>query len=118
MTLFREFSIEAGRYLPRLPTEHHCAHMHGHTFVIQVYVTGNVDEKIGWIMDLNELDERIQPVRHMLDHKVLNNIAGLENPTTEQLARWIWNNLVYVLPGLSQIIIRENPYSGCINTGE
>lgn len=117
-TLYREFTVEAGRFLPRLNAEHPCAHMHGHTFVIQVHVTARPDAEQGWIMDFAELDNRIQNVRQALDHKVLNDIAGLENPTTELLARWIWERLAPNLPGLSRIVIRENPHSGCIYTGE
>lgn len=117
-TLFREFTIEAGRHLPRLPENHPCARMHGHTFVVQVYVSGDIDPASGWLMDFAELDGPLQDVRRTLDHQVLNEIEGLENPTTEQLARWIWQRLQDQLPGLSQIIIRENPYSGCIYTGD
>ena len=117
-TLYREFTVEAGRYLPLLSDNHPCAHVHGHTFVIQVHVTGGPDPETGWIMDFAELDDRIQSVRQVLDHKVLNDIAGLENPTTELLAQWIWKQLVRELPGLSKIVIQENPHSGCIYTGE
>jgi len=117
-TLFREFTIEAGRYLPNLAPVHPCARMHGHTFVVQIHITGEIDEVKGWIMDFNELDEKLNEVRQMLDHKVLNEIRGLENPTTELLARWLWERLIESLPGLSRIVIRENPYSGCIYTGD
>lgn len=116
-TLYREFTVEAGRYLPRLDQGHPCARMHGHTFVIQVHITGTPGEESGWLMDFAELDNRIQNVRQALDHKVLNEIEGLENPTTELLAQWIWNHLVEELPGLSRIVIQENPHSGCIYTG-
>lgn len=117
-TLFREFTIEAGRYLPNLEADHPCARMHGHTFVVQVHIAGEVDEEKGWIMDFNVLDRQLYEVRQMLDHKVLNEVSGLENPTTELLARWLWRNLEEQLPGLSRIVIQENPYSGCIYTGD
>ncbi len=117
-TLFREFTIEAGRYLPNLKQEHPCARMHGHTFVVQIHITGEVEEEKGWIMDFHELDNKLNEVRKMLDHKVLNEIPGLENPTTELLARWLWERLIDGLPGLSRIVIQENPYSGCIYTGD
>ena len=117
-TLFREFTIEAGRYLPNLAPEHPCARMHGHTFMVQIHVTGKVDEEKGWIMDFNELDDKLEEIRQLLDHRVLNEVPGLENPTTELLARWIWGRLVKELPGLSRIVIQENAYSGCIYTGD
>lgn len=118
MTLFREFTVEAGRYLPHLPAHHPCAHMHGHTFIIQVHVTGETRPDTGWVMDFAELDRLLQDVRRSLDHKVLNEVDGLENPTTEQMARWIWQRLHDRLPGLSRVEIRENPYSGCSYTGD
>ena len=117
-TLYREFTVEAGRYLPYVDDGHPCGRMHGHTFVIQVHITGTPHARAGWIMDFAELDDRIQNVRHILDHRVLNEIEGLENPTTELLAQWIWKQLAGDLPGLSRIVIQENPYSGCIYTGE
>ncbi len=117
-TLFREFTIEAGRYLPYLTPDHPCGRMHGHTFVVQIHITGEVDEEKGWIMDFNDLDDKLNEVRHMLDHKVLNEIPGLENPTTELLARWLWERLIKDLPGLSRIVIQENPHTGCIYTGD
>lgn len=117
-TLFKQFTIEAGRYLPKLEPEHPCARMHGHTFVVQVDITGKVDEATGWIMDFNELDEQVNKIREMLDHRVLNEVSGLENPTTELLARWIWERLIIELPGLSRIVIQENLSSGCIYTGD
>lgn len=117
-TLYREFTIEAGRYLPAVSVDHPCARMHGHTFIVQVHVTASVQKETGWIMDFAELDDKIQTVREKLDHKVLNEVIGLENPTTELLARWIWDRLTEDLPGLSKIIIQENPRSGCIYTGE
>ncbi|MDZ7736555.1 MAG: 6-carboxytetrahydropterin synthase QueD [Gammaproteobacteria bacterium] len=117
-TLYRKFTIEAGRYLSAISAGHPCARMHGHTFIIQVHVTGPVQKGTGWVMDFAELDGKIQAVRQELDHKVLNDIGGLENPTTELLARWIWDRLAGDLPGLSRIVIQENPQSGCIYTGD
>lgn len=117
-TLYREFTIEAGRYLPAISADHPCARMHGHTFVVQVHVMGPVQKDTGWIMDFAELDDKIQTIREELDHKVLNDVIGLENPTTELMARWIWDRLARDLSGLSKVVIQENPQSGCIYTGE
>ncbi len=116
--LFREFTLEAGRQLPNLPAGHPCSRMHGHTFRIQVFIGGEIQPRSGWIMDFAELDTKIHAIREILDHQVLNGIPGLENPTTELLAQWIWQRLKPELPGLTRIVIQENPYSGCIYTGD
>lgn len=116
--LFREFTIESARQLPKLPADHPCARMHGHTFRIQVYIQGSIDTQSGWIMDFASLDEQLQALRLEIDHRVLNDIPGLENPTTELLARWLWQRLQPGLPGLSRIVLSENPHSGCVYSGE
>lgn len=114
--LFREFTIESARQLTGLPAEHPCGRIHGHTFRISVHVNGEINSDTGWLMDFSELDDCIRAVREQIDHKLLNDIPGLENPTTEIMARWLWKRLKPDLPGLSRIMIRENPYSGCIYT--
>lgn len=116
--VFREFVIESARRLPYLPANHPCAAMHGHTFRIQIYVQGPIQCEAGWVMDFADLDRHVQALRGELDHRVLNEVAGLENPTTELLARWIWQRLQPSVPGLSRIVIQENPNSGCVYTGE
>ncbi len=116
--LFREFVLESARRLPNLPASHPCAAMHGHTFRIQIHVQGPIESTTGWVMDFSELDRHVQDLRAELDHRVLNDIAGLENPTTELLARWIWQRLQPTVLGLSRIVIQENPNSGCVYTGE
>ncbi|WP_259054820.1 6-carboxytetrahydropterin synthase QueD [Methylohalomonas lacus] len=118
MELFREFILESARRLPNLPESHPCAAMHGHTFRIQIHVQGPIQSTTGWVMDFSELDRHVQDLRGELDHRVLNDIAGLENPTTELLARWIWQRLQPTVPGLSRIVIQENQNSGCVYTGE
>ncbi len=116
--IFREFVLESARRLPNLPANHPCAVMHGHTFRIQIHIQGPIQPETGWVMDFSELDSHVQTLRGELDHRVLNEVAGLENPTTELLARWIWQRLQPSVPGLSRIVIQENPNSGCVYTGE
>lgn len=116
--IFREFTLEVARYLPMLKASHPCARMHGHTLHVRVHIAGEIQAEAGWIMDFNELDRSIADIKSVLDHRVLNEIAGLENPTTELLARWIWGQLKSALPGLCRIQIQENPTSGCNYTGE
>jgi 6-pyruvoyltetrahydropterin/6-carboxytetrahydropterin synthase len=111
--IFKEFSIEAAHYLPNVPAGHKCRRMHGHSFRIAIYVAGEVDPTIGWVMDFAELRAQFQPLFDQLDHHCLNDIEGLENPTSENLARWIWTRLQPKLPQLSRVIVQETCTAGC-----
>jgi 6-pyruvoyltetrahydropterin/6-carboxytetrahydropterin synthase len=117
LDLYREFTIEAAHRLPHVPAGHKCARLHGHSFRIEIQVRGHVDPQTGWVMDFADLRTAFQPIYDQLDHRYLNEIEGLENPTSENLARWIWRALKPRLPQLSRIIIRETCTSGCIYEG-
>jgi 6-pyruvoyltetrahydropterin/6-carboxytetrahydropterin synthase len=117
MDIFTTFYIEAARRLPRLPENHPCARIHGHSFRVEVHVSGTLDPALDWVVDFADLDTAWRPIHESLDHRCLNDIAGLENPTSERLAIWIWARLKPALPGLSKIVIRETERSGCIYTG-
>jgi len=118
MELYRIFTVEAAHILPNLPDGHKCRRMHGHSFRIEVHVSGQVDEHLGWVMDFADIGEAIQPVFEQLDHRYLNEIEGLENPTSENLARWIWKRIKPALPLLSSVVVGETCTSGCIYRGE
>lgn len=118
MQIFKEFSFEAAHRLPNVPTGHKCARLHGHTFYVRIYVDGAVGEHSGWVMDFADIKKAFQPLYDQLDHYYLNDIDGLENPTSENLARWIWSRLKTALPQLSQIEIRETCTSGCVYRGD
>lgn|SRR5690348_9263981 len=118
MEIFKEFTLEAAHRLPNLPADHKCARLHGHSFHVTVCVRGPVGASTGWVMDFGELIDAFQPIHERLDHSYLNDIEGLENPTSEQLARWIWQRLAPGLPSLSQVTVRETCTSGCIYRGE
>ena len=113
MDIFKEFRIEASHRLPRVPAEHKCARLHGHSFRIGVHVEGPVDPVQGWVLDFADLKRAFAPLHEALDHRYLNEVPGLENPTSEQLAMWIWQRLKPALPGLSRITVRETCTSGC-----
>ncbi len=117
MDVFRVFQIEAAHRLPNVPAGHKCARIHGHSFRIEVHVTGDIIEPSGWVMDFADLRRAFQPLFDRLDHHYLNEIEGLENPTSENLARWIWQRLEPGLPGLSKIAVQETCNAGCIYTG-
>jgi len=118
MDIYKKFSIEAAHLLPNLPEEHKCRRLHGHSFQIEIHVEDAVDETTGWVMDFAEISRVFQPLFDQLDHHYLNDIEGLENPTSENLARWIWKKLKPDLSNLSAIHVQETCTAGCIYKGE
>jgi len=116
--LVKEFRFESAHRLPRVPAEHKCARLHGHSFVCEVAVRGEVDPQTGWFIDYGDINDAFEPLRLRLDHYYLNEIDGLENATSENLARWIWERLEGRLPGLHRITIRETCTSRCDYYGE
>lgn len=115
--IFKEFTFEAAHRLPFVPEGHKCARLHGHSFRLEVHVEGDVDPATGWIIDFADIKEAFEPLHKILDHNYLNEVDGLENPTSENLAVWIWNRLQPTLPGLSRIVVRETCTSGCVYEG-
>lgn len=91
--------------------------MHGHTYTLTVFLEGEVDAYTGWLVDFTDLKEAVDPLVKALDHRLLNEIPGLENPTSERLAEWFWDKIKPVMPLLSKIEINETPYTGVIYTG-
>jgi 6-pyruvoyltetrahydropterin/6-carboxytetrahydropterin synthase len=118
MELITDFAFEAAHRLPHVPPEHPCARVHGHSYQVRIAVDGPVDERTGWVMDFYEIASAFEPLRVRLDHRLLNEIPGLENPTSERLARWIWDALRPTLHILSSVEVRETRNMGCIYRGE
>lgn len=118
MRLFKEFTFEAAHRLPNVPEGHKCARLHGHSFVVRISVDGEVGDQSGWVMDFGDIKAAFKPLYERLDHYYLNEIQGLENPTSENLARWIWRELSPSLPQLSAVEIRETCTSGCVYSGD
>jgi len=117
MQIYKEFNIEAAHRLPNVPEGHKCARLHGHSFLVSIHVEGPVDSEMGWIMDFGDIKTAFAPIYEQLDHHYLNDIVGLENPTSENLALWIWQQLKPVLPLLSAVKIKETCTSGCVYRG-
>ncbi len=113
MDIFKVFTLEAAHRLPNVPPGHKCARLHGHSFRIEVRVSGEPGADTGWIMDFGDLKAAFQPIYDQLDHHYLNEIEGLQNPTSERLAIWVWERLKPVLPTLCEIVIHETCTSGC-----
>lgn len=118
MEIYKEFTFEAAHRLPYVPKDHKCFRLHGHSFRVKLYVEGPIDENIGWILDFADLKDAFSPLYEQLDHHYLNEIEGLENPTSEHLAQWIWNRLKPELPELSGVEVGETCTTGCIYRGD
>ncbi len=117
MELHKEFGFESAHSLPNVPPGHKCARLHGHSFRVRVTVDSPVGEDTGWVMDFADLKAAVQPTVDALDHRLLNEIDGLENPTSEVLAVWIWERIAPGLPDLAAVEVRETCTSGCTYRG-
>ncbi len=113
MEVFKEFGFEAAHRLPNVAPDHKCARLHGHSFRVSVHVEGEVGEESGWVVDFAEISAACAPLHDALDHRYLNEVEGLENPTSEEVARWIWERLESELEGLSLVEVRETCTAGC-----
>lgn len=111
--LTKTFRFEAAHFLPLVPEGHPCRRLHGHSYEVDVSVQGPVDPAVGWVLDYGEISRAARPVLEPLDHNLLNAVPGLENPTSEVLAAWIWDRLQPRLPVLCRITIRETRKSRC-----
>jgi 6-pyruvoyltetrahydropterin/6-carboxytetrahydropterin synthase len=116
--LVHEFRFEAAHRLPAVPAGHKCARLHGHSFRVELGVAGPVDEKTGWYIDFQRLFDAWKPLHDVLDHHYLNDVPGLENPTSELLARWIWNRVKVDLPELTRVVVCETCEMRCEYEGE
>ena len=117
MEIFKAFTLESAHRLPNVPAGHKCARVHGHSFRVELHVSGPVDEHLGWVMDFADVKAAFDPLYRRLDHHYLNDVPGLENPTSENLAKWIWQRLKPTLPQLSAVVVHETCTSGARYTG-
>jgi 6-pyruvoyltetrahydropterin/6-carboxytetrahydropterin synthase len=115
--LRKSFQFEAAHLLPRLPKSHKCRRLHGHSFKVEIVVAGECDPKLGWLMDYAEITRRFKPIWLKLDHRYLNEVPGLENPTSEAVAVWIWEKLKPRLPLLTEVIVAETCTARAIYRG-
>ena len=115
--LRKTFQFEAAHLLPRLPKTHKCRRLHGHSFKVEIVVRGPCDSKMGWLIDYAEISAAFKPLWRKLDHNFLNDIPGLENPTSENVAAWIWNRLKPKLPELCEVVVAETCTAQCVYRG-
>ena len=118
MEIYKEFTFESAHRLPNVPAGHKCGRLHGHSFRAELHVEGTVDPVTGWIIDFADIKAAFKPTYDRLDHHFLNEIEGLENPTSENLARWIWDQVKPKLPLLSKVVVKETCTTGCTYRGE
>ena len=111
--LKQHFQIESARFLPKLPPEHPCSRMHGHSFKIILTLLGDLDPAIGWVIDYNDIQKAVKPLLEQIDHRVLNEVPGLENPTSELLAKWFYDRAKPSLPLLVKVSVLETPSTEC-----
>ncbi len=115
--LRRTFQFEAAHLLPRLPEGHKCRRLHGHSFQVEIVVAGDCDPALGWLMDYADIKAAFTPIWEQLDHRYLNEVAGLENPTSELIAIWIWDRLKPGLPLLHEVMVAETCTARCVYRG-
>ncbi len=116
--LRKTFQFEAAHLLPHLPKAHKCRRLHGHSFKVEIVVAGECDPKLGWLMDYAEITRRFRPIWEKLDHRYLNEVPGLENPTSEQITAWIWKRLKPKLPLLTEVAVAETCTARCVYRGK
>ena len=110
------FRFESAHYLPNVPDTHRCKNMHGHSYRVDVHITAPVDEYSGMVIDFFDVDDAFEPVMAALDHQVLNTVEGLENPTAENIAIWIFRKLS-TIDGISKVVVHETEFSRAVYPG-
>ena len=118
MIIFKKFTFDSAHALPNVPDGHKCKEVHGHTYHLKVVIEGDLDNHLGWVMDFAEVKSVINPIIKSIDHKYLNDIEGLENPTCEIIAKWLWDKIKAGIPMLKRIELDETPTSGVVYVGE
>lgn len=116
--LKQHFQIESARSLPHLPSTHPCSQVHGHSFKITLIFVGPLDPQKGWLIDYNDIQNWMKPILQQIDHRLLNEVSGLENPTTEMIAYWIFDRAKKEMPSLVQVAVSETSSSECFYPSE
>lgn len=117
MRIFKQFTFDSAHFLPHVPDGHPCKRIHGHTYRLVLFIEGDLHPHLDWVMDFAEVKKTVEPVVKQLDHRLMNEVAGLENPTCEAIAKWLWMKIKPTLPALCKIELHETPTSGAIYEG-
>lgn len=113
LELRQHFQVESARFLPHLDSSHPCSRMHGHSFKITLTLVGINDPKLGWVIDYNDITKIMSPILKEIDHRNLNEVKGLENPTSENLCIWIYEKALQHLPQLTRVTVSETASTEC-----
>jgi len=116
--IFKTFTFDSAHFLPHVPDGHKCKNTHGHTYRLTVHFEGPLHQELGWVEDFADIKKVVKPIVDQLDHQLMNDIEGLENPTCEAIAIWLWDKIKATLPSLSRVELHETPTSGAIYEGE
>lgn len=117
LELATSFTFEASHQLPRAPAHSKCRRLHGHSWKVEVQVRGPLQQETGWVVDFDDIKRACRPVYEALDHRHLNDIEGLDNPTSEIIALWIWQRLAPEIRGLSAVVVHETCTARCVYRG-
>jgi 6-pyruvoyltetrahydropterin/6-carboxytetrahydropterin synthase len=115
--IYKDFTFEAAHFLPNVPDGHKCGRLHGHSYKIRIHLTDKINNETGWFIDFADVKKAFKPLFLQLDHNYLNDIEGLENPTAEVIAMWIWDRLQPQLPQISAVEVKETCTCGAIYRG-
>lgn len=116
--IVKEYTFEAAHRLTHVAPEHKCGRLHGHSFRVEVKLAGEIDPDTGWLIDFGEISGVVKPiVDGMLDHSYLNELPGLGNPTSENIAVWLWEKIKPQLTGLVEVVVHETCTARCIYRG-
>lgn len=115
--LTKEYRFEAAHYLPRVPAGHKCARVHGHSYKVEIAIEGPVDPETGWLIDFGVIDDAWAALFVRFDHQNLNEVAGLENSTCENIAIYVWRDLRAQIKELSVVTVWETYDSKCSYRG-
>ena len=118
MIIFKKYYFDAAHYMPEFKKNHKYNKVHGHSYEIIIKLKGELDPKNNWVMDLEKLDSYVKPELSKLDHSILNEVKGLEKPTSENIAKWLWQKLKKKINNLESIEINRPRIGGCIFTGD
>ncbi|MCC6575086.1 MAG: 6-carboxytetrahydropterin synthase QueD [Planctomycetes bacterium] len=119
MDIIKAFTFESAHLLPNLPEGHKCKRLHGHSFRVEIRVRGELDPKLNWVMDFDEISQVVKPIiENELDHRYLNDVKGLENPTSEGIAVWLWKRIRKQLPLLHEIVVQETCTARAVYKGK
>ena len=117
MIIFKQFTFDSAHSLPNVPEGHKCKGVHGHTYHLKLFVEGELQKDLEWVMDFTDIKDAVQPIIKQIDHKFMNDLPGLENPTCENIARWLWNKIKPNLAQMTRIELNETPSTGVIYEG-